>query len=160
MNGFANHVLVVQWQADEPHFRVLSDMCMVRSAAAGGFVVIILMDLWAQYGETHVQTACEKGDHQPPWMLSVGSRFPVDGHYVRFGSLSGLPNTKVIKKKEKEMNLPLFISLISSYTSFSLLYFLSSHILLSSITSIFDFDGFPDEEILLSLIFLKDDMMV
>ncbi|KAF2612187.1 hypothetical protein F2Q70_00008950 [Brassica cretica] len=30
-------------------------MCMVRSVAAGRFVVIILRDLWAQYGKAHVQ---------------------------------------------------------------------------------------------------------
>ncbi|RID44849.1 hypothetical protein BRARA_I01615 [Brassica rapa] len=51
--------------------------CMVRSAAAGGFVVIILRDLWPQYGETHVQAAC---DH---WWINMGcSPAPLDAFYL------------------------------------------------------------------------------
>lgn len=41
-------------------------MCMVRNAAAGGFVVIILKDFWINYGEAYIQISCDY------WCINMG----------------------------------------------------------------------------------------
>lgn len=50
----SNHALVVWWQVNRPHFRIISDRCMIRNAAASEFVVTILKDFWVYYGKVHV----------------------------------------------------------------------------------------------------------